>query len=732
MNDLGLMLAWLAVQVALLLLPALMLHALASRRGPAPGAWIASLSLGLVVALNVAVFVPRIRSDEKQPFKAIAPPAVTIGVAPATDIPSGSTRTVNDPHPAAGRANSLAWLHLAWDRLERGAAEPAARCRPWGSLLAVLALAGTGAGFLRLMVGLWAVALCCRRGRRVFDSEMIGLLEELRHEMGCHQTVTLREVPDLTTPATAGLRRPMLLLPDDWRSWSLAERRAVLAHELAHIVRGDYAAGLIAWLAVVLNYYHPLVHWMAGRLQLQQEQSADAIGARFAGGSARYLVALSSLALRQDGRSPCWPARAFLPARGTLIRRIAMLRDQSQSKTFDRTWSNARRSLTAFGLIGLTVGVATLRGPARGAEDAPPPATKAEVAAPESRDQAKPFGPLYFREGADGVIIVRPAAALRHNGVGRVVPLLGADFVDVYRSVADQLKIDTSRPGFLTLRGQDIEWVAASVSFGRHKGGSKDKEPVHTFMLGLPVVRTAEPFDWLAYLRQWKLEFEEARLGGRVYYKVGGKLREALGKSPCVFLPDDRTIVFDEEPEIRKIVSSEQPELPAFLRSPAWKRASRGLLAYAIKNQDDSFAKDYDLGRPDDAVVLSLFKGIDWWLLGVDDDDDIVLRAEAACRNREASEAVSRSLESLIKLGDKAIEQELQHDQPKTPTDELIVRMFKALMAGVRVEHTDKTISVQTQGFGTLADFAAVVEGQVQETKGRVAARKGAKKGVKQ
>ncbi len=59
MNDLGLTLAWLAVQVAFLLLPALALHALASRRGPAAGAWVAALSLGLVVALNVAAFVPR-------------------------------------------------------------------------------------------------------------------------------------------------------------------------------------------------------------------------------------------------------------------------------------------------------------------------------------------------------------------------------------------------------------------------------------------------------------------------------------------------------------------------------------------------------------------------------------------------------------------------------------------------------------------------------------------------
>ena len=41
MNHLGLRLAWLAVQVAILLVPALALHVLISRRGPAPGASVA-------------------------------------------------------------------------------------------------------------------------------------------------------------------------------------------------------------------------------------------------------------------------------------------------------------------------------------------------------------------------------------------------------------------------------------------------------------------------------------------------------------------------------------------------------------------------------------------------------------------------------------------------------------------------------------------------------------------
>jgi hypothetical protein len=60
MNDLGLTLLWLAVQVSILLLPALAINALTSRRGPAAGAWVGALSLGLVLALNVMALVPPI------------------------------------------------------------------------------------------------------------------------------------------------------------------------------------------------------------------------------------------------------------------------------------------------------------------------------------------------------------------------------------------------------------------------------------------------------------------------------------------------------------------------------------------------------------------------------------------------------------------------------------------------------------------------------------------------
>jgi hypothetical protein len=609
-------------------------------------------------------------------------------------------------------------LRLAWTRFERAAAEPAARSRPWSRLLAVVALAGTGVGLLRLFTGLWAVGICRRRGRVVDDPELAGVLHELRGLMHCRPHVEIREAADLTTAATAGWLRPALLLPHDWRSWSNSERRAVLAHELAHIIRGDYAVGLLARLAVALHYYHPVVRWIAGRLQLQQEQAADALGARFAGGRASYLVALSSLALKQDGQSPCWPAREFLAAQGTLIRRILMLRRQNGTGMMDRPLSRFWRLATTFSLLGLALGVAMLHGPALGGEGEKPATATPNIVTTSNRATGPLLLPPYVPDGATGLVVFRPAATFRRMSPDLVVPLLNS-FLDIDVSeFMKQYQVITSRPGALRLGVEDIEWVTGGIRFGRSK--SNEGKVLHNFMLGSPTVRTAAPFDWLAFLRQWHFDFAEARHGGRIYYKMTGPLKETLGPNPCVCLLDDRTVIFDEEPAIRAFLGREPSQPPAFTRGPGWERASRGLLAVAIHNEGGAFAKQYDLGRPDDAVLLSLLKDVNYWTLCVADADSIALHAAAACRNGEVSKAITAVIETLLKLPLAEIEQP-DHQALATASelDEHGYRMIKALLANIRVEHAERSVDLFTDGFGTLAELASLIKAEASDAKSR-------------
>ena len=382
-----------------------------------------------------------------------------------------------------------------------------------------------------------------------------------------------------------------------------------------------------------------------------------------------------------------------------------------------------------------------LQGPARGAEDGPSPAAPAVVAATEAREPSKAFVAPYVIEGKDGAAVVRPAAAFRHKGLDPLLAIVSAELEMGLPMLAKQLKVDTSQQGFLKFRLQDIEWVTVGVgvdrSIPRNPANKQrpptdaENKPMHRIAFGDPVVRMVAPFDWLAFLRQWRFDCEEVRVKGRAYYKITGEIRRIWGgSSPCFFLPDDRTIVFAEEDAIRKIVSDNDPAPPTYRSGKAWERASRGLVAYAIKNRDDSFTKHYDLGRPDDAVVLSLFKGADWWVIGVDDADPIVLHADATCRDRDASEAISRSINSLIKLG----RQYSEHNGRKLPdakAHDQIARMLKALVANVSILQTDNAIAVHADNFGSLADYATIVESDVHEAKARGVARQDAKNAVK-
>ena len=128
---------------------------------------------------------------------------------------------------------------------------------------------------------------------------------------------------------------------------------------------------------------------------------------------------------------------------------------------------------------------------------------------------------------------------------------------------------------------------------------------------------------------------------------------------------------------------------------------------------------------------LSLFKGIDSWVFGVNAADSIVLHADATTRGRDASEAVSRQIDSLIKLGRQDFLQALDPKSPEVAAHRDIARIIKALAANVRVEHTDTAITVQTQAVGTLADFAAIVNYEVYEMIYPVAAGNEAKNSVK-
>ena len=701
MNDLGLTVAWTAVQVSLVLLPAALLHSFASRRSPASGAWVVSMSLGLVAAFNLLSLAPR----GWTPRSATVSVARRESVAASGRVDQGRGGFMPAGAPAGGQSQfTFARLRAVWERFERTTAEPAARCRPWGSSLALAWLTGAGVGLLRLLIGLWAVHLCRRRSRPVDDADLARLLDEVRTSMGCRRRVEIREAPDFTAPATAGWWNAVILLPEDWRSWDRQERRAVFAHELAHVCRDDYVTGIVARVALALHFYHPLVHWLAARLQLEQELAADALGARFAGGKTLYLQSLSRLALRQDGRPPCWPVRAFLPAKETLIRRIAMLRDETNSS--DRPWSGPRRTLAALLLLAVAAGTSLLHGPALGDDIKKDDGVEAVTLTPRAHDKEglAPFDLSYFPDDAQGFVAVRPSALFRRSGMARYRVMLNLWIGQQWSKAANEFGFDPTKPGLGPLRVEMFEEAMTLVSFWRTGDKKTDGRIAAGEVLS---VRTTEPVDWVTLFRAFKQDPIEIRDGDRVYYKWKNPM---LGKDACFFFcPDDRTLVFAPEKRMLQILNREAPSSPAFAKGKDWDRLLRGLLVVAFDNRDGRLTKFVKNDEPKVIDLTPLFEHVDLWTLGLDNDDEIVFRAVATCPDAVVSESTSRAAETLLGTARKDFENRGPGKPPHRDGEEKARQMALEFFKKLRVDREGHSVLMRSAGLGTLADLASLV-----------------------
>jgi beta-lactamase regulating signal transducer with metallopeptidase domain len=328
MNAIIQTLLWCPVQVTVLALAALAIGTLAGRRRPAVGAWVAVAALLAVVGLTATALSPtpawKISWDGFLWNRATATvDPNTGGPAPRTAIPLttseiadvvGGERTTGPTSPSA-QAPAESFFTKAWGWLGGN----------WIPLAAVLYLIGVIGMGLRIVLGLAAVRGYRRHSHPITDRRLGELADVVCAELGCTGGIELRETTRLSTPATIGWLRPMLLLPADWRSWTADERHAVLAHEIEHVRRNDFASWMAAQVGVALHFYHPLVHWLANRLRLQQELAADAAAARVVGGQRKYVTTLAAMALRQSESPVAWPARAFLPTSKTFLRRIEML-----------------------------------------------------------------------------------------------------------------------------------------------------------------------------------------------------------------------------------------------------------------------------------------------------------------------------------------------------------------------------------------------------------------------
>ncbi len=101
---------------------------------------------------------------------------------------------------------------------------------------------------------------------------------------------------DVRGPVLAGVLRPVILLPEGSEHWTPGRRRAVLAHELAHVRRRDPVVLALGQCAGAVFWFHPLFHLALRYLRTESEQACDDAALRLGITSTDYAGHLLALA----------------------------------------------------------------------------------------------------------------------------------------------------------------------------------------------------------------------------------------------------------------------------------------------------------------------------------------------------------------------------------------------------------------------------------------------------
>lgn len=164
---------------------------------------------------------------------------------------------------------------------------------------------------LRAIVGVWALCAAVLAARMALGMLWIersasrmgakhvswqARLSRMAQDAGVTRPVRLRILDDIASPLTAGIWRPMVLVPAALITGMPPQLlEALLAHELAHIRRHDYLLNLLQNVIEALLFFHPAVWWISRGVRLEREHIADDFAARQLGEPRRLALALSEL-----------------------------------------------------------------------------------------------------------------------------------------------------------------------------------------------------------------------------------------------------------------------------------------------------------------------------------------------------------------------------------------------------------------------------------------------------
>jgi TonB family protein len=205
----------------------------------------------------------------------------------------------------------------------------------WLPVLTTILFAGVAVRLLWVGAGVVSLRRLRGLGSAANDDEDIRELQAM-----LRTNADVRYVAGLRQPATFGLRRPVVLLPDTIREEEASIRRALVSHELFHVQRRDWAWVVCEEAVLAVLWFNPTMWWLVARVRLAREEAVDELAVLATGSRRTYVRAL--LAFAED--APLAPAPAFAHRRH-LFHRITLISKEGAMSSFRIVFSCAVMAL---------------------------------------------------------------------------------------------------------------------------------------------------------------------------------------------------------------------------------------------------------------------------------------------------------------------------------------------------------------------------------------------------
>ena len=175
------------------------------------------------------------------------------------------------------------------------------------------------------MVAVFRLVGLRQRASVLVEPAWLGALAHAQRRMGFKSGAALLVSSDITSPVSWGLFRPTIVL-DPEAIDAHGEAEAIIAHELAHVARLDWAKLLLARIATALFWFNPLIWALARQCHELREEAADDAVLNHDVDVARYAAILVRSA-RHECRNHLLAANGVAPGTGSLRRRVTRVLD---------------------------------------------------------------------------------------------------------------------------------------------------------------------------------------------------------------------------------------------------------------------------------------------------------------------------------------------------------------------------------------------------------------------